>query len=273
MESKLSNSVIKDKLMITTLSKATKTPKSLEKKYKNLKGTKITERNSKISFPKLCHTMISTDDNNIFKHYKTTTTFKKIKKPKKEIELKKLKSFINPVIKSELEKKSLRTIRDNLIKKRFIELHKYKLKINPKNYYNNYGLNNFIIINNNNKKNYSFDYHFNNVSSYNNIQLKEEEKIIMDNNKKIFYKNIKIFNYKNNLNLLKNNPFRINNNNNNEHIIKSFNKEKRLTNNNPLWRGKNRNDIIHNKTNLNFYNNFIKNTKSYVKIKIDELQN
>lgn len=275
MELKENNSITKDKLLITSISKVAKTtPTSFEKKSKNFKEIKIFERNSKTSFPKLCHTMVSTNDNNIVNHFKTVTNFKKIKKPKKEIRLKQMELFIKPIIKSEIEKKGLRTLRDNIIKKRFIEFHEYKLKINPKNYYNNYGLNNYIIINNNNKKDYSFDYHFNNVSSYNNIQLKEEEnKKFMDSNKKNFHKNIKIYNCKNNLNLLKNIPFRIKNKNCNNNIIKSFNEEKVLTNNNSLWRGKNINDIIRNKTNLNFYKDFNKNAKSIGKIKVDELQN
>lgn len=275
MESKENNSIQKNKLLITTISKATKTSKSNKKKCKNIKETKIIERNSKISFPKLCHTMVSTNDTNNFKHFKSTTNFKKIKNQKKEMVLKKLELFINPIIKSDIEKKGLRTIRNNLIKKRFIELHRYKLKINPKNYYNNYGLNNYIIINNNNNtRNYSFDYHFNNVSSYNNMKFKEEDKnIIIDTNKKKFYEKNKISNFKNNLDLLKNIPFRIKNKNCNDNIIKSFNDEKILTNNNSLWRGKNINDIINNKTNLNFYKNFVKNSKNIGKIKVDEFQN
>ena len=271
MESNQQNSIKKEKILITTISNKKKTPKITEKK---LSGTITIRTDSKFLFPKLVYSTFSPNQRNNYSNLQTTySDYKKIKKPKIEIGLKKLELFIRPVNRSEKEINNLREIKENLVKKRFNELHKYKLQINPNNYYRNYGLNNYIIITNNNinKKSYSLDYQYNNISSYNNIPLKNEErKMSLNINKKKFYKDIKKNNCKKNICLLKSVPFRMKSKRNGNHIFNSFNEDEILKNNNCLWRGKNINDIIHNKTNINFFKNFIKNSKNMGKIKIND---
>lgn len=263
----MDNSIIKNKIIITSISQTNRT-------LNNYYIERNTKMNSELSFPKISYTFTSPSQRNNFNCLKTTySDYRTLKKPKIELNLKKMELFIRPIYKSVLEKNGIKALKESLTKKKFNELHKYKLEINPKNYYHNYGLNNYIVITNNKKKkNYSSDYQYNNISSYNNIYIKkdEEKKMNMKLNKKKLYKDIKINNYKNNICLYKNVPFRIKNTKSNEYIINSFNEEKGLTNINSLWRGKNINDIIHNKTNLNFFRNFIKNSKNIGKLKIAE---
>lgn len=280
MESKNDSFEEKENFLITSITNIKKTPRNSAKKSKiNINETTTPTMNSKISFPKLNYkTTFPNQRNNYSKlrtNYSNNTKNKK-KKPKIEIGLKKLELFIHPINRSVLEIKGIRALKENLVKKRFNDLHRYKLQINPDNYYHTYGLNKFIIItnsNSNNKRNKSFNYQFNNVSSYNNILLKEDEdkiNINMNYNKNKLYKNIKINNYKNNISLLKNVPCKLKNRKCNDYIINSFNEEKQLVNTNCLWRGRNINELINNKTNLNFFRNFIKNSKNIGKIKAIE---
>ena len=271
MESNQQNSIETEKSLITSISNKYKTPKNKEKK---ISGPITARTDSKFFFPKLVYSTFSPNQRNNYSNLQTTySSYNKIKKPKIEEGLQKMELFIRPVNRSEKEINNLREIKENLVKKRFKELHKFKLQINPNNYYRNYGLNNYIIITNNNrrkKKNYSLDYQYNNISSYNNIPIKEEERKMVTNiNKNKLYKEIKKINYKKNISFLKNIPFRAKSKRNNDYIISRFNEDKILANNNSLWRGKNINDVIHNKTNINFFKNFIKNSKNIGKIKIN----
>ena len=150
-----------------------------------------------------------------------------------------MKTFIAPISKTILEKKELNKIKKNLILKRFKELHNYKLKINPKNYYHNYGLNDFILITNKNKNKSrnNDDYKYNNISSYNNIIKTEEEKY---NKKTKIIKSVK----KEKEMLLTNVPYRLKNTKSNKGIMK-FDKNDTLFGKNSIWRGKNINEMIH----------------------------
>ena len=152
--------------------------------------------------------------------------------------------------------------------RKFIELHKYKLKINPKNFYNNYGLNDYLlIINNKNDKSKNYDdYRYNNISSYNNkFKIKEEKKnnginSISEN----FKKKRKEFS-------LKRVPYRLKNQRKQNGIMKYFfNDEKTLFDVNSIWRGKNINDLIHTTINFNFFDKFRINSRSIGKFKFHE---
>lgn len=261
----------KEKFLITSVSNLKNAPKT-ESVFYNIDEPKKTTTNTTttFSFPKIKYITSPKYQRNDFYNFHTNySNYKQDKKKKYNISLKDMELFINPINKSVLETDRLKTIKNNLVKKKFNELHKYKLQINPNNYYRSFGLNNFVVITNKNSKNNSnsCDYRFNNVSSYNNILLKKEEnKVDTISSQKILYKNIKIKKLKNNFNLLKNVPYRIKNKKSDDHIINSFNEEKGLVNVNSLWRGKNINDIIHNKTNLNFFKNFIKNSRYIGKI-------
>ena len=289
MESRENNSLNKEKLMITSLCNIRKIPKDMnlentpkkiivntpvkltENEIKNRNRTSTIMNNSSLSFPKITYTSIN-QRNNYNKLQTNYSNYKKHKRPKIEISLKKMDLFIHPINRSVLEINKLIEIKENLIKKRFNELHKFKLQINPNNYYRNYGLNKYIeIINNNSKRNNSLDYKFNNVSSYNNILLKEEEnKLNTARDKKKSYKNIAINKYKDSSYLLRGVPPRMKNKYDSDYILTSFNEENGLINSNSLWRGKNINDIIDNKTNLNFFKHFNRNSKNFGKLKAKE---
>ena len=264
---------------ITNSKRFQKNTENKENKEKNVDEIKGNEFSSgQFSFPKL--NLVKTFSNlendetinpkDSFDEKKKRT---KIKRKKMETCLKKFELFIRPINKSILEINGLRAMKDNLVKKRFIDLHKYKLKINPNNYYHNYGLNDFILITSDkrNKRSNSFDYKFNNVSSYNNIFPRDEE------NKSTIYKstisrnifnNLRIKNFKKIFSSLKCVPYRSKNLSNNNFILNTFNGQEILSNNNTLWRGKSINDIIPNKTNLEFFKSFVKNSKNLGKIKI-----
>jgi len=289
MESRENNSLNKEKLMITSLCNIRKIPKDMnlentpkkiivntpvkltENEIKNRNRTSTIMNNSSLSFPKITYTSIN-QRNNYNKLQTNYSNYKKHKRPKIEISLKKMDLFIHPINRSVLEINKLIEIKENLIKKRFNELHKFKLQINPNNYYRNYGLNKYIeITNNNSKRNNSLDYKFNNVSSYNNILLKEEEnKLNTARDKKKSYKNIAINKYKDCSYLLRGVPPRMKNKYDSDYILTSFNEENGLINSNSLWRGKNINDIIDNKTNLNFFKHFNRNSKNFGKLKAIE---
>ena len=168
-----------------------------------------------------------------------------------------MRTFLVPVNKTNLERNKIHNIKKNLILKRFKELHKYKLKINPKNYYHNYGLNKYIIITNKNKSRNS-DYKYNNISSYNNIlKIKKENKkfLTVNNNKKE-----KEF-------LLKSLPSKLKNARNNNGILKSSDNDN-FTEEYSIWRGKNINEMTHNSIDYDFLKKFNKNYKSIGKIKL-----
>lgn len=177
-----------------------------------------------------------------------------------------MRIFVAPLNKSNLEKKEIQKIKKNLKLKKFRELHKYKLEINPNNYYHNYGLNKFITITNKKRnKTINNDYRYNNISSYNNLfKIKEANK----ENKKNFEFNFNKNKKRKELLLLKSVPNRIQIQRNNNGILKCFNNSSSLVDENSIWRVKNINEMIPNSINLDFIENFLKNSKSMGKIKI-----
>ena len=189
--------------------------------------------------------------------FRYSTLENKIKMNKEKIFIRNMKSFVAPISKSSIEKNKINLIKKKLRLKKFKELHKYKLEINPKNYYHNYGLNEYIIISNKNRSRNS-DFRYNNISSYNNI-FKAKEKIIntikINNN---FKKEKKL--------LLKSLPYRLTNSRNNNGILNFFNKEN-LTEENSIWRGKNINNMIHTSINFDFLKIFNKNYRTMGKLK------
>ena len=180
---------------------------------------------------------------------------------KEKIFLRNMKKFISPINKSNLEIKEFKKIKKNLILNKLKEKHNYKLKINPKNYNKNFGLNDFITISTKNKsKSRNNTYKYNNISSFNNIfKANEDNKnnLIMTQNKKD--KEL----------LLTCVPYILKNSKNNNGIFKFFN-DKKLIDEYSIWRGKNINNMIHNNINLDFFKNFLKNSKSLGKIKISK---
>ena len=222
-------------------------PLNKEEKKEDLNTISIT------SFPKIrCRTLTSER-----KERPNKIQLKNSKNDK--IFLKNLKQFLSPINKSNLELKEIKKIKKILIKNKFKESHDYKLKIYPKNYYKSYGLNDFIIISNNNKnKSRNTTYRYNNISSYNNIFVKTEE----NKNNKI----IKHHKKQKEL-LLTCVPYILKNSMNNNGIFKLFNNTS-LIDENSIWRGKNINNMIHNSINIDFFKNFLKNSKSLGKIKI-----
>ena len=223
---------------------------------------------SSLYFPKLKNSFTNQRNNDI-RLETNYSNYTKLKKPKITINLKKMELFIHPINKSVFEINKLIEIKDNLVRKRFNQLHNYKLQINPKNYYHNYGLNEYIeITNNNSKRNKSLDYRYNNISSYNNIRLKKEENKDNTYPKKIkLYKNRTVDKNKKSPNLLTSVPLRIKGKKGHDYIIANFNEETDFVNTNAIWRGKKMNDIINNKTNLNFFKNFTKNAKYLGKLR------
>lgn len=250
----MDNSIIKNKIIITSISQTNRT-------LNNYYIERNTKMNSELSFPKISYTFTSPSQRNNFNCLKTTySDYRTLKKPKIELNLKKMELFIRPIYKSVLEKNGIKALKESLTKKKFNELHKYKLEINPKNYYHNYGLNNYIVITNNKKKkNYSSDYQYNNISSYNNIFKPKEEK-------KSTIKSVQIRKKEKEI-LLKSLPYRLKNARNNNGIIKTFNNAT-LADDNSIWRIKNINQMIPNSIDLDFLNNFIKYSKSMGKIKL-----
>jgi hypothetical protein len=174
------------------------------------------------------------------------------------INLRNMKTFIAPINKTIIETNRLKNIKKNLVLKRFKELHKFKLEINPKNYYHNYGLNNYIIITNKEKnRSRNIDYKYNNISSYNNIfKAKKENKITLTTRKSKKGKEI----------LLKNLPYRLNRARNDNGILK-FSNSGTLTDENSIWRGKNINEMIHTSIDFDYLNVFKKDYKSMGKVK------
>ena len=148
MESRENNILRKD-LMITSLYNLRKILKEKDvckipyKKPEN-SPKKIIENEMKVGtstnisissslyFPKLNNSIIN-QRNNFSKLEPNYSNYKKHKRPKLEINLKKMELFIHPINKPVLEINKLIEIKENIIKKRFNELHNYKLQINPNN--------------------------------------------------------------------------------------------------------------------------------------------
>ena len=240
------NFLTQKKFLLTSLNYVIKSPKKEELKEE----LKTISHNS---FP-----FRTINYNNILENKKKLNKIFDNDSNKEKLFIRNMKSFVAPINKTKVEKNKLNAIKNNLIKKKFKELHKYMLKINPKNYYHTYGLNKYIIITNKNKSR-NMDYRYNNISSYNNIfkfkttENKRNIKIIKTDKKE---KKI----------LLKSLPYRLINTRNNNGILKFFNKET-LTEENSIWRGKNINDMIHNSINFDFINIFNKNYRSMGKLK------
>ena len=240
------NFLTQKKFLLTSLNYVIKSPKKEELKEE----LKTISHNS---FP-----FRTINYNNILENKKKLNKIFDNDSKKEKLFIRNMKSFVAPINKTKIEKNKLNAIKNNLIKKKFKELHKYMLKINPKNYYHTYGLNKYIIIMNKNKSRNN-DYRYNNISSYNNIfkfkttENKRNIKIIKTDKKE---KKI----------LLKSLPYRLINTRNNKGILKFFNKET-LTEENSIWRGKNINDMIHNSINFDFINIFNKNYRSMGKLK------
>ena len=92
------------------------------------------------------------------------------------LNLEKIKYFIKPSHKCLVERNKISDLKKKLEKKRFRELHNYKLKINPDNFYHDYGLSNYIKIkSSSNFHNKTVDRYFNNISSYNYIKTEEKK--------------------------------------------------------------------------------------------------
>ena len=234
----------KNNILLTSLDFKRKSPLNEEKEEESNKISQLT-----LSFPKINKTF------NKNKNYKTILSRNT---KREELFIKNMKTFIAPLSKTILEKKEMNKIKKNLIFKRFKELHNYKLKINPKNYYHNYGLNDFILITNKNKnKSRNNDgYKYNNISSYNNIKTEEEKKYNKNNR---IIKSV-------NKEKLTNVPYRLKNAKSNKGIMKYDNNDT-LFGKNSIWRGKNINEIIRNNINFDFFQIFSKNSKSTGKIK------
>ena len=93
-----------------------------------------------------------------------------------KLNLKKIQCFIHPSLESLSEKDKINDLKKKLEKKRFNQLHNYKLKINPNNIFHDYGLSNYIKINSPLRfYNKSTDRYFNNISSYNYTKTEEKK--------------------------------------------------------------------------------------------------
>ena len=267
----------KVKLLITSMSDRSQIKNSSnysEPKIKNInKINRSNFINPIFSFPKLLYSSTNKGNRNFINEIKKNySNWEKMKITENKINLKKMELFLHPLNKLSTEKIGIKTLKENLIKNKFNQFHKYKLKINPKNYYHNYGLNNFILItsNNSNKKNENsyLDYQFNNVSSYNSTFFKKEEEKRIKTEKKDKFNNLK--NSKSNkiyLSSLKNIPIHRIKSEFSDYVIKTFNDDKKLVNINSLYRSKNINELINNSANLNFFKYYFKHHQSLGKLK------
>lgn len=234
------------KFLLTSLDYKIKSIKKEEKK-EDINKISITSK----SFPKIRYRTLTSE--------KESSNIFQLNSPKKEkYFLKNLKQFISPINKSNSELKEIKKIKKNLIANKLKESYYYKLKINP-NYFKSYGLNDFVTISNKNEnKNRNNTYRYNNISSYNNIIKKKEE----NKNNKIIKSNKKQKEL-----LLKCVPYILKNSKNNNGIFKFFNNTS-LIDENSIWRGKDINNLIHNRINIDFFKNFLRNSKSLGKIKL-----
>ena len=239
---------IMSNILITSQNFSTKSP-IIDEENENIESKTIPDTN--LSFPKIRYKTLEKKEEKL-------NIIPFILSKNEKIFLRNMKKFIEPYNRTKIETNRLKNIKKNLVLKRFKELHKYKLEINPKNYYHNYGLNNYIIITNK-KKNRSrnIDYKFNNISSYNNIfKLQEESKSIQKLSKSKKRKDLS----------LKNLPYRLNRARNDNGILK-FSNNGTTTDENSIWRGKNINEMIHTSIDFDYLNLFKKNYKSMGKIK------
>ena len=239
---------IMSNILITSQNFSKKTP-IIDEENENIESKTIPDTN--LSFPKIRYKTLDKKEEKL-------NIIPFILSKNEKIFLRNMKKFIEHDNRTKIETYRLKNIKKSLVLKRFKELHKYKLEINPKNYYHNYGLNNYIIITNK-KKNRSrnIDYKFNNISSYNNIFKAQEE----DKSTKIESKSKKRKDLS-----LKNLPYRLNRARNDNGILK-FSNNGTITDENSIWRGKNINEMIHTSIDFDYLNLFNKNYKSMGKIK------
>ena len=239
---------IMSNILITSQNFSKKSP-IIDEENENIESKTIPDTN--LSFPKIRYKTLEKKEEKL-------NIIPFILSKNEKIFLRNMKKFIEHDNRTKIETYRLKNIKKSLVLKRFKELHKYKLEINPKNYYHNYGLNNYIIITNK-KKNRSrnIDYKFNNISSYNNIfKLQEESKSIQKLSKSKKRKDLS----------LKNLPYRLNRARNDNGILK-FSNNGTITDENSIWRGKNINEMIHTSIDFDYLNLFKKNYKSMGKIK------
>ena len=235
-------------ILITSQNFSKKTP-IIDEENENIESKTIPDTN--LSFPKIRYKTLDKKEEKL-------NIIPFILSKNEKIFLRNMKKFIEHDNRTKIETYRLKNIKKSLVLKRFKELHKYKLEINPKNYYHNYGLNNYIIITNK-KKNRSrnIDYKFNNISSYNNIFKAQEE----DKSSKIESKSKKRKDLS-----LKSLPYRLNRARNDNGILK-FSNNGTITDENSIWRGKNINEMIHTSIDFDYLNLFNRNYKSMGKIK------
>ena len=239
---------IMSNILITSQNFSKKSP-IIDEENENIESKTILDTN--LSFPKIRYKTLDKKEEKL-------NIIPFILSKNEKIFLRNMKKFIEHDNRTKIETYRLKNIKKSLVLKRFKELHKYKLEINPKNYYHNYGLNNYIIITNK-KKNRSrnIDYKFNNISSYNNIFKAQEE----DKSSKIESKSKKRKDLS-----LKSLPYRLNRARNDNGILK-FSNNGTITDENSIWRGKNINEMIHTSIDFDYLNLFKKNYKSMGKIK------
>jgi hypothetical protein len=239
---------IMSNILITSQNFSKKSP-IIDEENENIESKTIPDTN--LSFPKIRYKTVDKKEEKL-------NIIPFILSKNEKIFLRNMKKFIEHDNRTKIETYRLKNIKKSLVLKRFKELHKYKLEINPKNYYHNYGLNNYIIITNK-KKNRSrnIDYKFNNISSYNNIFKAQEE----DKSTKIESKSKKRKDLS-----LKSLPYRLNRARNDNGILK-FSNNGTITDENSIWRGKNINEMIHTSIDFDYLNLFKKNYKSMGKIK------
>ncbi len=247
---------IMSNILITSQNFSKKSP-IIDEENENIESKTIPDTN--LSFPKIRYKTLDKKEEKL-------NIIPFILSKNEKIFLRNMKKFIEHDNRTKIETYRLKNIKKNLVLKRFKELHKYKLEINPNNYYHNYGLNKFITITNNKRnKTINNDYRYNNISSYNNLfKIKEANK----ENKKSFEFNFNKNKKRKELLLLKSVPNRIQIQRNNNGILKCFNNSSSLVDENSIWRVKNINEMIPNSINLDFIENFLKNSKSMGKIKI-----
>ena len=235
-------------ILITSQNFSKKTP-IIDEENENIESKTIPDTN--LSFPKIRYKTLDKKEEKL-------NIIPFILSKNEKIFLRNMKKFIEHDNRTKIETYRLKNIKKSLVLKRFKELHKYKLEINPKNYYHNYGLNNYIIITNK-KKNRSrnIDYKFNNISSYNNIfKAQEEAKSSKIESKSKKRKDLS----------LKSLPYRLNRARNDNGILK-FSNNGTITDENSIWRGKNINEMIHTSIDFDYLNLFNRNYKSMGKIK------
>ena len=240
---------IMSNILITSQNFSKKSP-IIDEENENIESKTIPDTN--LSFPKIRYKTLDKKEDKL-------NIIPFILSKNEKIFLRNMKKFIEHDNRTKIETYRLKNIKKSLVLKRFKELHKYKLEINPKNYYHNYGLNNYIIITNK-KKNRSrnIDYKFNNISSYNNIfKAQEENKSIKTESKSKKRKDLS----------LKSLPYRLNRARNDNGILK-FSNNGTITDENSIWRGKNINEMIHTSIDFDYLNLFKKNYKSMGKIKL-----